>query len=349
MRPAPVLLLTAALVSPSIAFAWGERGHDVVTRVAVRLVDQRTNGDPAILTPLLKREGMLAHFSNVPDIVWRSDSVPKEVNRLNSPTHWIALDRLDPRPALVRVPLTWKEALDQARGSGHDLATSVGTAPWRVGQLASLLREAMQRIPSGGSQEQLEKPVNDMLLYAGLLSHFVADQTNPDHSSKDFDGWHCGQGGIHEYFESTLVDALPLDLAQEVFDHTRKNRPLGKLLDALSPAERSRATTDPVRLAFLVTLDAYGLRDRMLRLDAEHAVLAPSRKAPVRIRATRRAASRVAPEERTFIVERLALAADVLARLWLDAWKAAGRPNMKTYESYAYPVAPAFVYPDYIE
>jgi hypothetical protein len=349
MRPTPTLLLAAALVSPSAASAWGGRSHDIVTRVAVRLVGQRTNGDPAILAPLLMRQGMLAHFSNVPDIVWRSDSVPNEVNRLNSPTHWIALDRLDPRPTLAHMPLTWKEARDRARGSGHDLATGVGTAPWRVGQLARLTREAMQRIPSGGSREQLEKPVNDMLLYAGLLSHFVADQTNPDHSSKDFDGWHCGQGGIHEYFESSLVDALPLSLAQAVFDHARKNRPFERLLGALSPAERSRVTADPVQLTFLVTLDAYGRRDRMLQLDAEHAVLAPSRKAPVRMRATRRAASLVAAEERPFIVERLALAADVLARLWLDAWKAAGRPNMKTYKSYAYPVAPAFVYPDYIE
>lgn len=349
MKATPAFLVAAALVSPSAAFAWGERGHDVVTRVAVRLVEQRTNGDPAILTPLLARAGMLAHFSNVPDIVWRSTSVSRVVNQLNGPTHWISLDRLDPQPTMARIPFAWKDARERARANGHDLATRVGTAPWRVAQLARLMREAMQRIPNGGSTKQLEKPVNDMLLYAGLLSHFIADQANPDHSSKDFDGWHCGQGGVHEYFEASLVDALPLGLAAEVFDHARTIGPRQKLLASLPSGERSRVEDDPLRLAFLVTLDSYQQRERMLQLDAKHAVLAPSRTAPTRKRATRRAAREAAAAQRKLVVERLALAADALATLWLDAWEAAGRPNMKAYKSYAYPLAPAFVFPDYIE
>ncbi|MEE8409065.1 MAG: hypothetical protein V3T05_05630 [Myxococcota bacterium] len=346
---------TAAVVvvlEAAPAGAWGERGHDIVTQVAVRLAIERSGGNPALATPLLARSGMLGHLSNVPDIVWRAAS--PEVIEANGPTHYVALDQLAPAPlsmTLASLPIPYATAAAATRTRGHDLATQTGTAPWRVEQLALLLEQAWRRVAAieKPTRDSLEEPVNEALLYAGLLSHFIADLANPDHTGSDFDGWHIKQGGLHDYFESKLVDALPLDLAQAVFDAARSRRPIAALRKKLTAAERQAVGDDALGIAFLVSLDSYRRRGDLFGLDLRYAILAPSRTAPARMPATRREPAIAAPKQRAFIVSRLALGADALATIWVDAWTQAGRPDMRNYQSYHYPVAPPFVPVSYVK
>jgi len=64
--------------------------------------------------------------------------------------------------------------------------------------------------------------------------------------------------------------------------------------------------------------------------------------------AERRDASELRFKYHELTVERLATAAEVLANLWLKAWEDAGKPDFKGYRSFAYPVAPEFIQPDYL-
>jgi len=72
------ILISVGLVTFN-AFAWGERGHDLGTRVAVQNLRALSGDDPAVVTPFLQRDHMLAHLSNVPDIVWRAPTLYGEL------------------------------------------------------------------------------------------------------------------------------------------------------------------------------------------------------------------------------------------------------------------------------
>jgi hypothetical protein len=96
-------------------------------------------------------------------------------------------------------------------------------------------------------------------------------------------------------------------------------------------------------------LDSYQHLGELAELDARHAVTRPSNvdEHGVKMKAERRPARDAAPKMRTFVAERLATGAAVLAELWLDAWEQAGKPDLSGYQSYAYPTAPDFIAPDY--
>lgn len=326
------------------AHAWGERGHDAVTRVAVRLVAARLGDDPSLSTPLLAREHMLAHLSNVPDIVWRA--AKPEVVRANSPTHYVNWEKIVTAPTILTIPRKYAKASELARQRGLDMAKDVGTAPWRVEQLANEMTLALKRvkqlppadIASGG--KAFEDAVNDALLYAGLLSHFVGDLSQPFHSTQDSDGWDTGQGGIHAYFETDLVNVQPLQLEADVYAVALSTDP------AKSIIIRSGIGVDALEIALAESMDALQYVDELRVLDREHALTALGDK--VKQQAKRKPPAQVAQAFAPVIVERLATGADLLCAIWINAWNAAGKPDMRAYRSYAYPVAPEFVAPSYV-
>jgi hypothetical protein len=347
-----VAVLVFTLFDPSSARAWGERGHQIVTEVAIRLIVDRAGDNPALSAPLLSRRGLLCHLANVPDIVWRSEG-PDVVNA-NGPTHFVGLEDLVDQVDLIKIPFTFSAAACAAKAHGHDLATQTGTAPWRVAQLANVLEASLRRIHDRDARKDfsagnaLASMVNESLVWAGLLSHFVGDLSQPDHVSTDFDGWKHGQGGIHSFIDSDIVDVQPLDLAAKVYAHATAHNPFALLLKEVPEAVRASWVEDPLRLAFALAVDAFQHREEMFRLDRELAVIAPSEAEPHRTVAKRRSAGGFAAQLEPFVIERLAVAADTLAQLWQNAWDRAGRPDLRSYHSYAYPLRPDFLGPSYI-
>ncbi len=335
-----VVVVVALSCVSGRALAWGERGHDVVTRVAARLVAARMMDDPSLAAPLIAREHMLAHLSNVPDIVWRGG----EHAKVNAPTHYIDWEKILPSLAYAQAPRTYAEAALLAKARGLELASDVGTAPWRVEQLAAAMTAALKKVKqlppaelAGG--KQLEERVNEALLYAGLLSHFVGDLSQPHHNTDDHDGWKTGQGGIHAYFESELVSAAPLQLEADVFAVALATQP-ARALSALTGQGN-----EPLAIALAESFDALRYVEEIRDLDARYAVTVKGdKKKP----ATRKPASVVLPYLQSRITERLATAADVLATLWINTWVASGKPDMRAYKSYVYPTHPDFIAPTYV-
>lgn len=347
-----VAMVAGTLTGQPQARAWGERGHQIVTEVAVRIIMDRSGDNPAFSTPLLSRRGLLCHLANVPDIVWRSQGA--EITEVNGPTHFVGLEDLVDPLDVTKIPFDFAAAKIAAKSHGDELVTQTGTAPWRVAQLASKLEQSLQRIRDAQTQagplstKTLSPMVDEALLWAGLLAHFVGDLSQPDHVSTDFDGWRHGEGGLHAYIDSDIVDVQPLDLAARVYAQVTKTHPLSQMLTGLSEAERAQFADNPLRLAFALAVDAHHRRDEMLRLDKSLALMAPSQTEPHRTPAKRHPASASAAAYEPFVVERLAAASDALAGLWQWAWDKAGRPDLSAYHSYAYPVAPDFVPPDYL-
>jgi hypothetical protein len=354
--------LVVGLVAPPRASAWGERGHDIVTRVAVRLLAAKVAKGTPLATQFGRKEFMLGHLSNVPDIVWRNQG--ETIEKVNAPTHFLDLEYVSPELNLATLPRTTSAALARMaelcaskpsgyvcpakEGSSPD-ESSAGTAPWRAGQLYRLTVENL-KAATGADGKSDDAAIDRAFVSAGVMSHFIGDLGNPYHATSNYDGWATDQGGIHSYFESAVVSSYRLALDQEVLDAALTGRGLARTLAQIPQGDRAALSRHPVVLAMALALDSHSrLRDANA-IDVKFAILKKSGVGPdgKRLGAERRDAAELRFKFHQMTVERLATAAEVLANLWLGAWEDAGKPDFKGYRSFAYPVAPEFIQPDYL-
>ena len=353
--------LVLGLALPPSSLAWGERGHDIVTRVAVRLLAAKIAPGTPLAAQFGRREFMLGHLANVPDIVWRNQG--EAIEEANAPTHFLDLEYVSPELTFSTIPRTPAQALTRmkelcaapprayvcaAREGSNLNESSAGTAPWRAGQLYRLTVDSLKAVSANGKSN--DAAIDRALLTAGIMSHFIGDLGNPYHATVNYDGWETGQGGIHSYFESAVVSSYRLALDQEVFDAALTGRGLERTLRQLPLAGRSAMSRDPVDMAMALALDSRSRLDAANAIDLRFAVLKKSGTGPdgKRVSAERREASELRFKFHELTVERLATAAEVLAALWFFAWEDAGKPDFKGYRSFAYPVSPEFIPPDYL-
>lgn len=360
------LILTLATLGafavPLPAYAWGERGHDTVTRVATRLLQDNPKAQP-LAKVLTSKEHMLAHYSNVPDIIWRSG--PDHVRQANSPTHFLDLEFL----LTPTYPVAWSAlplTLDQARKrleqncreqktcpkgkTTFDKFQKVGTAPWRIQQLLTAMQQELAAAAalekqgiSKKNRPAYTKHVDQALLYGGLASHFVGDLANPHHCTRNYNGHLTGNGGIHSYFETAVVNSYPLGLAAAVWQQAREH-PHQSLQASL--VAKPPATPDALDHAWYLILESFQDNPEILSLDDRHAI---SKRSKGKSDAQRLPPGQTSSKFQPIIVKRLARGAETLAQLWFQAWLAAGSPQLSSYKSYHYEAAPAFVEPQYTQ
>lgn len=344
-----VCALAASLATPSMhALAWGERGHDLIARVAARIMLQRSKNNKQ-LQPFLMKEHMLGHLANVPDIYFRA--LP-QAEKIEGPTHYIDLDYLTSTPTLQNLPVHFEQAVALANKQGKELATDIGTAPWRCNQLFQLMTDALREAKSSDhshplTEKEIEGPVIRALTYGGILAHYLGDLSQPLHATKDYDGWNTKQGGIHSYFEEAIVNALSLSLDYEVFAAAYKEEPYKRFLQSIPERDRERIRTDPTALTLALAIDSFNRIPTLMRLDRTYALIAASKASPIKAAAERRLPVVAAENFRAFVVERLALGADLVANFWLLAWEQAGKPDLSTFKSFDYALTPTYIAPDY--
>jgi hypothetical protein len=203
-----------------------------------------------------------------------------------------------------------------------------------------------------------ESDLHAAVVLAGTLAHFVGDQGQPYHPTADYEGWVTGNGNIHAYFESMVVRGLDEGLNQDVWalasrpnfqDQVWEN--VGADLDA---------ATGVAQLLINLAADSVSHKNRVRQIDDEVALVKESVRLPwgdypwrhpgeTFQPAVRRPASdpEVTEAFRPIIVQRMATSAVVLARLWLQAWQAAGEPYLgdQTAVSLPYPHEPVFIWP----
>jgi hypothetical protein len=329
------------------AFAWGERGHDLISRVAARILIEEDKTSGQLSKPFAYREHFLGHLANVPDIVWRNGD--KETTAANAPTHYLDMEYLSAKPELESYPKSVAEAAKAAQKLGKNLGTDVGTAPFRVGQLFRMMTDALKSLKGlDGHSSEANSAIDKALLAGGIMSHFVGDLAQPLHATKDYDGWDIGQGGIHSYFESEIVDSLPLSLDQEVFDAAKAGLELKQLFAGIPAKERAQYQNDATWLAIAIAVNSFKTLPELQKLDLDKAIVKKSITEPLKKPAERKTAIETRQFFKKMVASRLALGAEALAYLWKKAWEDAGKPDLSLYKSYAYPVAPEFIKPDYL-
>lgn len=349
-----------ALAISQTAWAWGSVGHDMITRVAVRLLHEKIKGNRQCSAPFTDRQVMLGHLSNIPDTYWRS--LDRSQTSLGNPTHYIDWETVTKDPSFATVSMIYDELLRQAeKGCATEssqqicptekgknkkpLSQLIGSAPWRVGQFWDLMKQSMTEAGATEDRTKFELIVNEMLKHAGLMSHFVADLAMPLHSTIDYDAADAGQQGLHGYFESDAVDALPLEIWPDIANHALKTAPFkNKILSTLN----NKQQPTPIEIAAALSFYSYKRIPELLKLDRQHA-LVPTKQPKLTGKSTvqRKAVGDVAIYYRPLLVDQMALAADTLAELWLMGWVAGQRPDLSKYQSYFFWFDPDFIPPDY--
>ncbi|MGC1449021.1 MAG: nuclease [Candidatus Sulfotelmatobacter sp.] len=205
-------LVALVLMQSEAAVAWGNEGHTAINRVAA----ERIPGSmPSFLHGAVDE---IAYLGPEPDR-WRSPSEPALKNA-QEPDHFIDLERvawLDPLP---RGRYEFYRKLYEKRSSTREnpddyLPERVGLQPYVTmevyGRLKAAFREYRQRLASHQPTQAVQRAI---IFYAGWLGHYVADGSQPLHTTIQYNGWvgpnphgFSTQHGIHAQFETAYVAA----------------------------------------------------------------------------------------------------------------------------------------------
>jgi hypothetical protein len=206
------LALLALVLQNQPAAAWGNEGHTYINRVAALKI-------PASM-PLFLRQAVIeiAYLGPEPDR-WRS---PSEFALKNSqePDHFIDLERvswLDPLPA-GRYEFYRKLYEKRAATTDHPddyLPERVGLQPYITAEVYGRLKAAFREYRHLQATHQPTAAVQKAIIfYAGWLGHYVADASQPLHTTIQYNGWvgpnpneYTTEHHIHGKFESEYVAA----------------------------------------------------------------------------------------------------------------------------------------------
>lgn len=217
MRTAGIHLLVAGMVClPAVrAFAWGKDGHKLINRVAVQAL-------PADVPAFLRSPQAIAEIGYLgpePDR-WRSPSEP-ELSAAQAPEHFLDMELADMAAPDGLPEKRFDYLVDLSLAQKHYRAEAerfrpqtVGLLPWQMDEyferLEADLRHYRERVAA-------HKPVSGaelaVIYDAGVLGHYVADGSQPLHTTINYNGWverdnpdgFTQERGIHSQFETEFV------------------------------------------------------------------------------------------------------------------------------------------------
>jgi hypothetical protein len=337
-----ILSLILVLGFSSTVFAWGERGHHTICEVATRLVKT-----PELAEFLKGRLHVMGHACNLPDIQWRNLVPPQKIG---DATHFLDPENLG--YTIDTVPTDLKQIFADKEGKYSDLLKrninvyeDLGTGWWRYDQFFRLAvadgaSAKSMEADIAISKEQFNSAISSMIANMGIMGHFVGDASMPYHNTADYDGWSSGHGGIHGFYETKLVNEMNFNITTRVYDRAN-------FLRKKTPTDLSISAVERVRK---VSIDAFRDFKRIQKLDV---VVTPSELkvnpdgTTTKVYAVRKEPKEVLKSFEPLIVNELAMSALALADTWDQIYAEAGKPNLKFYSSYAYPMTVDFVAPDY--
>ncbi len=285
-----IALAVAALLVPSSIFAWGAKGHRIVGSAASAAL-------PDAMPSFFRASAeQLAYLNPEPDR-WKAraerDLDPALDGAFNA-DHFLDMELAT--PAVLRAALAAPHRyayIDTLRAANVD-AVKMGFLPFAMLELTQRVRQQFRMwrsAPDSATRAWIEaRIIND----AGVLGHYVADASNPAHTTIHFNGWagvnpngYATDRAFHGRFETAYVQAhIELrDVMPLVATEPRVLRDVrGAIIAYIT---RSNAEVD--RLYALDKADAWGI-------DTKSTV------------------------NKAFAAERLADGARMLRDLWWTAW-----------------------------
>ena len=209
------LALTAlVLLQSGGAGAWGNEGHTYINRVAAEKI-------PADMPSFLRRAVTeIAYLGPEPDR-WRSPS-EFALKNAQEPDHFIDLERvawLDPLPQgryeFYRKLYEKRAATPSTDHPDDYLPEHVGLQPYITMEVYGRLKAAFREYRQFKASHQPTAAVEQAIIfYAGWLGHYVADGSQPLHTTIQYNGWvgpnpngYTTERKIHAQFETAYVAA----------------------------------------------------------------------------------------------------------------------------------------------
>jgi hypothetical protein len=275
---------------------WGASGHRMTARAAAAVLPQEM--------PSFFQDGaaQLAYLNPEPDR-WRSRverDLDAALEGATAPEHFLDYELIPPASRVSALAAPDRIAFaDTLRAHGVSVATA-GILPFAILEMTQRLRVAFREwraAPNARTRAWIEARIlND----AGLLGHYVADASNPAHTTVHYNGWvgpnpngYATDDRFHSRFESAFVQA-----------RVRQS-------DVSSRVGTTATTLPSLRPAII----AYFLRShaevtRLYALDKARAFSADNDSA----------------EHVAFAATRLAAGATMLRDLWWTAWVTSAPP-----------------------
>ncbi len=267
-----------ALWLPASAAAWGRRAHEMVNAAAIRDL-------PAPL-----RAYFQVYAFEIVDRASEPDELARG-NRAEERHHFTDADAYDSFPFRQLRQQFVVERLGPTRTEMRN-----GDSIWQIERFTVRLENDFRRGWRAST-------VNDAIFAA----HYAADLTQPLHTTANFDGQRTGQRGIHQAFESGVVNLCA-----------------------------DGWTVNPKPAAEIFNLRARIFSELLTSYQASGAVFAADREVRKRVRPgdpqyLPALARLLGPLARS----RLDDAACFVASLWYTAWKRAGSPDLRAFASAA--------------
>ena len=191
-------------------FAWGSDGHRMINRLAAETLPADV---PAFLRDARAQQTM-EYLGPEPDR-WRSPAEP-ELSAAQGPEHFIDLEYADLVGELPRRRYDYVRALAFAQKSHPELPLSVekvGLQPYVTLEVWQRLKADMREYRGLIAAKGNTQPVELAILFdAGWLGHYVADGSQPLHTTVQYNGWtgpnphvYSTLHTIHAQFETTYV------------------------------------------------------------------------------------------------------------------------------------------------
>jgi hypothetical protein len=283
-------LVALVLFQAEAAFAWGNEGHTYVNRVSAQKI-------PAEMPRFLRRAvAEIAYLGPEPDR-WRNPS-ELQLKNAQEPDHFIDLERVDWLNPLPTTRYEFYRRLYEKRAATADhgddyLPEHVGLQPYITLEVFGRLKAAFREYRRLRDLHQPTAPVEHAIVfYAGWLGHYVADGSQPLHTTIQYNGWvgpnpngYTSEHKIHALFETTYVAQ---NIAAKDFS------------DLVHAPER---LTDPFQQYV-----AY-LRESNRHVETVYA-----------LEKAGGFSGKGTPEAFTFTTRRLAAGSQMLLNLWFTAW-----------------------------
>lgn len=284
-----VLAGAGVVVVPALLFAWGDAGHRMTGEAAALALPPST---PAFFRNASRQ---LAYLNPEPDR-WREraeSAIDPALDRATAPEHFIDLELVP--PAVLANALKARDRfafLDTIAAAGKQ-GSVMGLLPFKMLEMTQQLRIDFRnwRAAPDSLKPWIEARIVDD---AGILGHYVADGSNPLHTSIYFNGWtganpngYATDNRTHARFESVYVGANI------------------KLADITSRMDTVARVFPDLRAAIIEYLKEGNTHvEELYRIDKAHTFDATT----------------TAPENKAFVVGRLTSGAKMLRDLWYTAW-----------------------------
>lgn len=332
------IVIVVLLTLPKLGLAWGLRGHALVCEAAIHLVK-----DESLKRFLVSKTEAITYLCNLPDTHWRS----VEGAESGGPTHYFEADLIGSSFEKFPASSTYSTIEHMAIGKVNlnkkkpvlSVARELGSSWWRADQLVRL---AIASGKKANQKSQLEKDDNDLFeswVMMGLLGHFIADNAQPFHNTKNYDGWDNGHGGIHSYYESDLVNELTYEALTEIIQAAPKaQRELG--------LEHSQTIIERMKNLSIIS---YKEIPKLLEKDSvqKPSTIKNEKGMELKHEAERKPAKSVLPNFKPMLIAHMARGAALLAATWEQIYVVSGKPSFAKNASNRFPHQFRFIPPDY--